>query len=231
MAEMSKVIERIRKVIAKAEGTDNPDEAEMLMAKAHALLTEYNIDLVELETQYSDDPVDVNRDAVSHLKNDSWVGPLFTALSRYYGAVPIGERRTKNKTYYHLAGRESARVTVSLMFPFVKSQVRKFAKELVKEQPDEFRNERIAARRVANALTFRIRRLVVESKKKDKIRVESGKNALVPVDTINQVIKEKLGGTYTSRRATLLSSQSAKEKADKVSLYQQAEENKQGLLR
>ena len=68
-----KIIDRIRKVLAKAEGTDNSAEADMLMAKVNSMLREHNLELLDIETAGSDDPLGVDRNADHCWKSNSWV--------------------------------------------------------------------------------------------------------------------------------------------------------------
>jgi hypothetical protein len=55
----ARLLDRIRALLAKAEGTDFPDEAEALSDKAQELMTRHAIDVALLETSAATTPVEV----------------------------------------------------------------------------------------------------------------------------------------------------------------------------
>lgn len=181
-----KIHERIAKVLAKAEGTNNEAEAEMLMAKVHSMLQEHNLTMVDVSKADQFDPMGNDRGVASCLVNDSWMVYVASALCKYYGAEMIYSRAGKNKKVFNIVGRESARVTSALMIPFVKNQVMQIAKRL--EEEGQYRNRRIAARNVGNALASRIWKLVQQEQKKDRERVARGERALVPIDQLKAAV-------------------------------------------
>ena len=219
--EERKIIDRIRKVLAKAEGTNNIAEAEMLMAKVAAMLEEHNLELLDIGTADADDPIGTTKEVATHLVNDSWMRNMVSALARYYGCRLVYTGLTKNKTALHVSGRESARITTQLMVPFVRKQVLAKARELVNEQPENYRNNRVAARRVANALTMRVNALAREQQEKEEQRVASGERALVPVDMIEAEMERAFGPLGTSRKTKIITSRGAMEKAAGISLSRQ----------
>lgn len=216
-----KIIDRIRKIMAKAESTNNAAEAEMLMAKVNALLTEHNYSLLDIETAHSDDPIGTDKYFATHLVNDSWYGHVVSSLARYYGCKCVVTTLTKNKKAYSMSGRESARVTVQLMAPFVRSQILAQAREMAESDPITYRNPRIAARRVANALVFRIQKLVRENEAREEERVASGQNALVPVDLIDAERERAFPNIPTVRPVGIRTDSNARKRAEGISLYQQ----------
>ena len=49
-AHQEKLIDKVRKLIAKAEGTDSQAEADALMARANQILLEHNLSMSSIET-------------------------------------------------------------------------------------------------------------------------------------------------------------------------------------
>jgi len=214
-----KIIDRIKKVMAKAEGTNNAAEAEMLMAKVHQMLEEHNVTLLDVSEAELDDPMGKSQGFASCLVNDGWMASLAGAVARYYGCRMIRTKVGKNKWVFSIVGRDSARITVELMTPFIKKQVQSIARDLTKQ--GEYRNSRIAARRVANALITRVWELVREAERKDDQRVASGERALVPVDLVEQAFHRYYPNVEKGRAATRMTDAVARKAADSVSLHRQ----------
>ena len=215
----AKIIDRIRKVLALANGTDNAAEAELMMAKVSAMLEEHNLSMLDLDTLESDDPVGYDANAITALVNDKWYINLAFQVARYYGCDGYKMQLTKNKTGLTIVGRESNRVTALLMMPYIKQQVMAEGRRLVHEAPWDYRNSRIASRRVANALIIRISRLVAEKKRQEEQRVSSGSRALVPVDAIDAIMKAH--NVRPGRATSRATDRRAAEAAEGISLYRQ----------
>lgn len=93
----SKILTRIKALLAKANGTDNQHEAEVFLAKAQELLQEHQLDSSALDDV--DDPIEVGRVAfTAAAKPPSWHKNLFIAVGCYYGCqVAISTRIERNK--------------------------------------------------------------------------------------------------------------------------------------
>jgi hypothetical protein len=226
MTDQSTIADKIRKVLAKAEGTDNPQEAETFMAKAEALLYEHNMSMLDLNDLDTVDPVGTAHSVAKYRVNDSWMGNLGGALARYYGLRPIvgGDAKTKHTKHLTVVGRESNRVTFELMLPWIKSQVLAQGRQLYKENPVEYKSDRSAARKVANALTFRIQDIVAEQKKEETtVTSKGGKTrALVPVDLIDEVIKKEFPNLKEGRQTSVATTRSATSAAATINLSRKA---------
>jgi len=166
-----------------------------------------------------DDPMGTDRGVGKIWPNTQWLGNLSGALARYYGCRIILSQMTKNKKHISVSGRESARVTFQLMLPFVVKQVRQRAKVLMAE---EGYSKLVAERRMANALTFRLQKLVTEMERGDAERVTQGNGtALVPVDEIEAEMKLAFPDLTPGRASRISTSSAARKQAEQISLYRQ----------
>ena len=125
MTDNTKLKKKIAALIAKADGTDNANEAEVFMKKAQELLEKHQIETHELEGL--DDPMCHEKSAMEATKALRWHVGLFTALARYYGCSCWFTTYGDGRREVHVAGRESARTTLNVMWPYIKSAVYKSA--------------------------------------------------------------------------------------------------------
>lgn len=220
-----KIIKRIRKVLALAEGTDNPQEAEIMMAKVYSMLTEHNLELVDVETASEDDPVDVDRKAYKHYVKDSWFRWTVIRLGQLYGVTVVYYKIGKNTTAMDAVGRESARITLQLMVPFVRKQIRAQAVALA---ADEGYSRAKAERYIANALNLRILRLAASEIRKSSVK--TGGVALVPVDEIKQKLDSEFGDLTNVRQRSTTTTSKAVERAKEISLNRQTTGDKQAQI-
>lgn len=233
---MSTILDKIRKVLAKAEGTDNPHEAEMLMAKVEAMLEEHNFSMLDV-AKAGEDPIGTTHDAAYCWVSNSWVVTLSTQLARLYGCRTVTLQR-RNKISIALSGRESGRVTFQLMLPFVLKQVRAEARAnrdnditgIVAATGWDW--DRAASdasikgigsyeRAVGNALAIRVAGLWRAAEARDADRVARGDRALVPVDMVEAEMYAAHPGVYTKKPSTVRTTAAAKASAERVSLHRQ----------
>lgn len=208
------IASKIQKLIAHAEGTNNEHEAEIFMSKAHAMMEEHSLSLLDLGRLNDEDVVGKNRDAVTFA--GTWQRKMAAGLARYFGCnvVQTSHGRTK---HLHLIGRESARTTTLLMLPFVLKQVYSLADDLAAE---EGITRSKACTAVGNALTYRLQDLAI--RKASAPKGGSGINALVPVDLIKAEMEEQFGRLTSVRGRGMKTSSAAQNAAAKVSLHKQA---------
>ena len=178
------VATKIQKLIALADSTTHPEEADTFMSKAHALMTEHGLNLLDLG-KLSEDPVAVDKDAYDHAASYSFMPKLASAAAKYYG-VDWARFKQGNRMLYSVAGRESARMTFMLMMPYLEREVKRVAREQFNEGHYSSRIQ--AATRVGNALALRIFDMARASHVKDA--EGEGVNALVPVDLTEQALAE-----------------------------------------
>lgn len=227
MSDQSKIIAKIKALIAKANSTEHEAEAAAFMGKANELLEQHQIDLGAL--QDADDPVRVKLDGFAATDSaPSWHKDLFVAVGRLYGcrAVKSGQY-VKTKTglargyQIELTGRESALVTTELMFPWIKSQCNAAGRKLAVDHPE--RNAAWHARRVGNALTLRIWGLIREQEKKvDQPKTAAAKNALVTQDRVLAVFNEHYDNLKSGRGRARSSNAAARNAASGIGLHRQA---------
>jgi hypothetical protein len=239
MNEKQKVLDKVSKLLAKAQGTNNEHEAAAFLAKVHDMLEQYNITMLDLGMA-DDDPVGVDRDATHCWRNTGWMKPLGSMLARYYGCQQVNQWQG-NKILLSWVGRESARKTVAVMLPFVVQQVRQQAKAL-REQHITTRMERLPGvpreevsrsfkglssyeRAVANALVFRIQTLLEEHEQTQ----QPGKG-LVPVDAIQAAMQDAFPDMTQGRATSLSTTKAARQAAGRVSLHRQTGGSGQKLI-
>lgn len=216
---MTKIAEKIAKILAKAENTNHAAEAESLMAKVIEMLNEHGLSMADVASADANDPVALQRDAIGFWASASYKLHLYNALARYYGCQVIYQR-VGNRLSFDVAGRESARVTFLMMAPFIDKQVNAAARELIAEGHSSTMSR--ATRAIGNALTIRIGRLIVEQTKvSETIRAERG-FGLVPVDQVRAVIEEAYPSLKQSKGRGIRTSSAAKEKASSISFHRQA---------
>ena len=221
---MSDIAQKIAKLIAKADSSTHPEEADAFMSKAHAMLEAHGLSLLDLGTLDSDDAVGKTDNAM--LSSDGGKDKIAFPLAAYYGCELViahapGTRSTKR---YVLFGRESARVTFQLMAPFVFRQVARMA--LVEQKSGAYSTPAKARTALAGALAMRLYRLTAANEARPQ---GSGLNALVPVDIIRQA-RDLAFPKATPSRMKHDHDYNAQEVAKRVSLNQQAPAPK-GALR
>lgn len=213
---IEKIKTTIAALIAKAQGTDNEHEAELFMGKALELLEKHQLDLGDL--QDAGDPVAVNKG-----KRRGWVASwetsLFSSVARLYGCRVV--RMNGFQTVQQdLVGRESARVTVELMFPFIRGEVMRLGKALAKDAPHMTTAQH--QRAVGNALILRINKLVRDNEPKDDAPKSVVANALVTKDRMDVVIAEEYGELSAGRKSTINTTGTARSAAASIGLHRQA---------
>lgn len=215
------IANKIAKIIAKADSTTNPEEADTFMAKAHAMMEAHGLSLLDLGRLDSEDPIGTSRDCASVSASYGCARAVATQLASYYGCELVYTAyKQENKFKFHVCGRESARITFQLMFPYVWRQVADLARKDFKAGNHKTRMSALNA--VANALTLRIARLVAEQKDRRKEDLAGkGLNALVPVDLIEQELRNAFPRARVGRASKMRTNESARKAADKVSFNRQ----------
>lgn len=219
------IADKIRKIIAKADSTSNPEEAHTFMAKAQALLEAHGLSLLDIGRLDSDDPIGVDKNCAEVPGAYSSANTVANQLSIYYGCqlVQGAKRNGDNKkvTTFSVAGRESARITFQLMFPYVWRQVMALAREGFNS--GGYSNRMQALNYVANALSLRLHRLNAEAEATRAAQpVGSGLNQLVPVNLVLQALEEAFPTMKEGRARTAKTNAKSRELASKVSFNRQA---------
>ena len=217
---MSNIADKIAKILAKADSTTNPEEADTFMAKAQQLMMEHGLSLLDIGKLDSDDPIGTTEQAASFFAAENWAKLVGGQLARFYGCEVMIEQVGRNKYAFGLAGRESARTTFMLMFPFVLKQVRRLAREETKA--GNFETEARAKTAIGNALGLRIYRMIQEQEDSRREDLPGrGMNAVVAVDLNRQALEEHWPNLRTSRRRSVKTNSAGRAAAGKVSLHRQ----------
>lgn len=221
---MSKIAEKIAKIIAKADSTTSETEAETFMTKAHALMEQHGLSLLDIGKLDSDDPIGVTEN--TYVSSDGWKDTIAGQLARYYGAELARCPHGRASRSYTVAGRESARITFQLMLPFVIKQVARIALQEWKAGNYPTRTKAQAA--IANAMGIRLYRLRQEQKADAVAKHGAARqNALVPVDLVQEALEEHFGGNLrTARSKSWNTDSNAMHKAEQVSLHRQTAAHK-----
>lgn len=236
----TKIADRIAKIIAHADSTGNAQEAEAFMAKAHAMLEEHGMSLLDVGRLHEDE-LGVSRDcAMYSMVEDSYRDMAF-ALALYYGCeATIGTRyvegrrgRTVKRRAITLYGRESARTTFIVMWPYIKRCVARAGVELKaldqKAYGESF-SRSVYMRHVANALASRLcrlRRSAEHARWKAGV-ASTGVNALVPVDLIEQLLPK---GLPVAKPRAAVTTAEARKKAEDINLSKQVREDAANVKR
>lgn len=224
MSDQSKLIDRIKALLAKAKGTDNEHEADTFMAKAMELMERHQIDLTQL-----DDAADPIAERAGFEQNEGshvWVRNLYCDLARLYGArtyfdCVLDARTFKRKIKVQVIGRESAKVTVDLMHPFVVKQVREQAKKLA---PITGMSVQGQAKRIGAALRHRIWKMIREQESAEGMAIKTEaarKNALVTTNQTVALYEQITEGFSTRKGGRSVTDGLARAAANQVSLARQ----------
>lgn len=214
---MSDIAEKIRKLLAKADSSTHPEEADAFMVKAHTLMREHGLHLQDIG-KLGEDPVGIDKDGLRTSSSYPWLTRVASALAALYGCKFV-YFKVRNEIKYDIVGRESARGTFQLMMPFVERQIKALAREAFNE--GHYNSRMQAVSRVGNATALRIWAMVRQAPKAEG----TGVNALVPVDIIQAAMDEAYPKVKKARAVALTVDHVAKNKASRVSVNVQAGSN------
>jgi len=209
---------KIAALLAKAEGTDNEFEAQTFMAKVNELLEKHQIEMHEIrQAQGDQDPMGKQTGETNVYASMLWARDLGGMLARYYGCRYVYYRRG-NHFDYEVVGRESARMTFELMFPFIITQVRLQAKHLCVGSYN-VASKSVMEREVGQALIVRIARMVKDAEAQRVVLTGKG---LIPVSDLDAAMADFYPVLKTAKNKPLRFSGDAWNAAQKVSLHHQA---------
>lgn len=228
MTILDNIKHKISALLAKAQGTDNEHEAEIFLQKAYELLDQHQIQIWELRNE--EDPMGEDFAFDISTAAPVWKNKLLLAVARYYGATTVrtwkapklvkdGGRYVYRRTDYsvNVVGRESARITTLLMYPFIVKQTRELAKDLSSKGVWPYQVDKLQLR-ICNALCDRIHLLVQD---RDNKKDGSSSRALVVVDELEKFLEKTIPNLGTVRSGRRITSTAAREAAQKVSLHRQ----------
>jgi|GEM_PF-3853963 len=214
---MSAIADKIRKIIAKADSSTHPEEAAVFMDKAQRMMEEHGLNLLDLGRLDSDDPVGVDRDFYRSFKTTPYWEMLAYQVAEYFGCKLVVTTKANGDKFHTIAGRESARITHTLMWPFVMRQIKAIA--VADYKAGLFPHPKTAYRDLAIALAIRVQALNAAKRVKRNAEPLSQVNALVPVDLIQQALMEVFPNMRQGSKAkTVTLNPHAAERAKGVSL-------------
>lgn len=99
MSTQEKLIDKIRKLMAKAEGTDNQAEADAFMAKANSLLVKHNLSMSSIDVKDNANGITEGEQIAFGEKKEegTWETYLMAAVSSYNLCESILHKRRKVK--------------------------------------------------------------------------------------------------------------------------------------
>lgn len=206
---MSDIARKILAIIAKAESTSSKDEGETFLAKAHKLMQENNLSMLDLGT-LEEDAIDGDIDAGAWY--GGYYGAVIAQLAQYYGCIVV-TRYEGRKSLWSIFGRESARVTTSLMLPYVFREIRRQA--IAAHKLGEYSSASVGITRIGNALAVRIARMCKMNERQHSAETH---NALVPVDRIELAIKTAFPKATTSAAKEIRYDRNAMSRASGINL-------------
>lgn len=215
---IEKIKTRIAALIAKAHGTDNEHEAAAFLAKAEDMLAAYQLSVWDLDD--GTDPMGMHEGIHMPGHPQSYKKHLAWCVAKYYGAECVMRNQIVDGRWVMTqvwVGRESARFTAELMYPFIMSQVRKEG-ALIASRTGQTREQ--AIRHVANALVIKLGRLEREKDKNNEAKT-GARNSLVVINEIKEYMKEAFNDLKEGRSKTIRTGDLAREAAERVSLHQQ----------
>jgi hypothetical protein len=186
------IVDRIQKLLAKANSTTSLAETESIMVMVQGLLTKHGISLLQVAQKADEyDPVGTDYEAFHFWAADNWSRRLAVAAGEYYG-VRVFWRQAGNKTHVITVGRESCRAAFSMMTPYLCRQVRRLAERGVRS--GHYLSQTRGCTQVSIALGNRLLALAAVDDRSERGRKEqAGRNMLIPVDLIEEEIKANLG--------------------------------------
>lgn len=126
---VDKIRDKIAKLLAKANGTDNRAEASSFMAKVEELLTAHQLEIGDIAKK---DQIERTVIFMAPKTLKEWHKNIPNIVARYYGCQMIMVRKG-DVVYMTAIGRESTRVTADMMMPFILDQLRAEAAEYQKK--------------------------------------------------------------------------------------------------
>ena len=125
----NKTIERIQKLLDRAEGTTFEAEAEACLRKAQQIMSSEGISAADIASKSKDDELGVlgenklnNGEAKSYF---NWKKILLNSLSYFFDCKLIFSSAGSRKVVYTVIGRESNRITFEVMYNWIHDKTMK----------------------------------------------------------------------------------------------------------
>lgn len=135
MTEREKLIDKIRKLLAKAKGTDNQEEAAVFAQKAHELLLRNELDIAEVTAEGQEVSEQVVGTRHKPRYDTPWFRGLANAVAKYYmcGMVRYKINGRRGSETYAFVGRESRTLVAAEMFGYLEKTIYRLSNEASKD--------------------------------------------------------------------------------------------------
>lgn len=214
---MDNIATKIKALLAKAESTNNTNEAELFFAKAYELMGKHQIGFDALEDDKMDVSVEYERSGGAA---PDWDFNLLITVARYFGAESVIWRR-KGCYQLELIGRDSARITAVEMHAYLVRTVKRLGKEnyhtMIEAKGPLTREQ--ATRRIGNSLRIRLQELIEQRRTDDPV---AGANDLLVMDQAEAFMLQLYPDIKPGKKSTLCTSEKAKALAGTIGLNLQA---------
>lgn len=180
-ADRSKIADRVRKLLAKAAGTENEAEAMAFNEKAHAMLLEHNLSMTDVhQKETEDEEVELDSSLESHphrWRRELGVGVSDLYMCEYFYDVLQRPNAKKTKYYTHnFIGKPSNIMVAKVMLVYLMDTVERLAQQGAKTVPEKERSPYRGAFRdkCVGRIRHRITSMLVAAKAGGFIKTESG---------------------------------------------------------
>jgi len=207
---VDKIKDKISKLLAKANGTENKAEAAAFMAKVEELLEQHQLEIGDV---VKTDPLERTIVFVAPITPRDWQRMVPNIVCQYFGCKMFTQRQ-RQATLCVAVGRESTRVTTELMLPFILEQLR--------EQAAEYRKKTLFSSRkamddVCAAFVIRVNQLI-HARRTVAEAHGSKERALVLIDEADAWMNEHMADLKKGKAVNLETNALAAEYADRVKL-------------
>jgi hypothetical protein len=156
---MDKIVDKIRKLLAKANGTTNEAEAAIFAAKAHELMIANELDMTDVEQVAS-----VETDYLDVKYGEPWRRILAMSVAEYYLCQFVGSRaydpNGKARPRFLFIGRKSRTSVTKEMYLYLEATCVRLAKAHTKDRSAQLAFERGCG----TGLTERLEKLTAAAK-------------------------------------------------------------------
>jgi hypothetical protein len=207
---------KIAAILAKADSSTFEGEASAFLKKAEQLMKDNGIDFMDLK--FVDDPMGVEKEVIK-VSVERWQFQLISALAYYYGACVVRHSYAR-KMMISISGKESARETVKLMWPYILKSLGRQASK-ARKQDDRFsrKGQNLVRKEIAIALMYRIFQMCDNNTAKG-----DEKNSLTIIDYSEQALNEAFGTIKNTRKPNIrIVTYAALEYANEIGLDKQTQ--------
>jgi hypothetical protein len=124
---MSKIIDKVAKLLELSKHNNSPEEAASAAAMAQKLMFEHKISMSDLDISESKDEVEVINEVITETGNRcTWKAILVGSLARGFGANAYTSE-VNGKTLYHVVATKGNVEAIEYLFPYLVNEINKLA--------------------------------------------------------------------------------------------------------